>query len=245
MNIQYHNKNGYNIREYVGKQIYVVENLFTKEDCNELVKFIIQLPMNNEYLKDGSNVQGYYNILQEQLLIDDTKYYKFDMGLKTVDITNKLNGLSNYDIREKIEKINKKFKELYEILPKINNRIHMKYNSNYIMRIITDATRIHTDGATEFKLNTNDKTFILNEKLKRNESDILNMNVTVIRALSTIVGLNGDYDGGELQFPEQDVSIKIKEGEIVCFPPYWTHPHQTNALLNNTKRYTITGWHGC
>lgn len=244
MDIQYHKTNGYNIREYVGKQIYVVENLFTKEDCNELINFIIQLPKKNEYLKDGSNVQGYSNILQDQLLIDDTKYYQFDMSLKSINITNKLNGLSNYDIREKIEKINKKFKELYEILSKINNRIHIKYNSNYIMRIITDATRVHIDGAIEFKLNVNDKTFILNEKLKHMESDILNMNVTVIRALSTIVGLNGDYDGGELQFPEQDVSIKIKEGEIVCFPPYWTHPHKTTTLLNNTKRYTITCWHG-
>lgn len=244
MNIKHHKTNQYSVKEYIGKQIYVIENLFTKEDCNEIINFINQLPKQNEYLKNGSNVQGYCNILQDNLLIDDSTYYQFDMGLKTVEITNKLNGLSNYDIRKKIEKINKIFEKLYEIIPKINERIQVQYNSNYIMRIITDATRLHTDGAIEFKINTKDKSFNLNENLKKIENDTMNMNVNIIRALSTIVGLNSDYDGGELQFPEQDVSIKLKEGEILCFPPYWTHPHKTTELLNNTKRYTMTCWHG-
>lgn len=244
MNIKSHNVNEYTVTEYIGKQIYVIENLFTKEECNEFINLINQLPKNNEYLKNGSNVQGYSNILQDQLLIDDSKYYQFDVGLKTVDIINKLNGLSHYDIRIKIEKLNKKFTKLYEIISKINGRIRVQYNSNYIMRIITDATRLHIDGATEFKINTNDKSYILNEKLKTPETDTINMNVNIVRELSTIIGLNSDYDGGELQFPEQDVSIKIKEGEIVCFPPYWTHPHKTTELLNNTKRFTITCWHG-
>lgn len=244
MNIKSHTINNYTVTEYIGKQIYVIKNLFPKEDCTEFINLINQLPKNNEYLKEGSNVQGYCNILQDQLAIDDSKYYQLDIGLKTVNIVNKLNGLSNYDIRIKIEKLNKKFKILYNIISKINGRIKLQYNSNYIMRIITDATRLHIDGATEFKINTNDNSYMLNEKLKCFESDTINMNVNVVRELGTIIGLNGDYEGGELQFPEQDVSIKIKEGEIVCFPPYWTHPHQTTDLLNNTKRYTITCWHG-
>jgi len=244
MSIKHHKTKEYSVKEYTGKNIYVIENLLKKEDCDEIINFITQLPKQNEYLKNGSNVQGYKNILQDNLLIDDSKYYQFDMGLKTVEITNNLNGLSNYDIRKKIEKINKIFEKLYKIISKINERIRVQYNSNYIMRIITDATRLHTDGAEEFKINTKDKSYILNENLKILEDDKLNMNTTVYRALTTIIGLNSDYDGGELQFPEQDVSIKIKEGEIVCFPPYWTHPHKTTELLNNTKRYTITCWHG-
>jgi hypothetical protein len=244
MNIKSHTVNEYTVTEYIGKQIYVINDLFSKEDCTEFINLINQLPKNNEYLKQGSNVQGYSNILQHQLAIDDSKYYQFDVGFKTVNIVNKLNGLSHYDIRKKIEKLNKKFKKLYDIISKINGGIQLQYNSNYIMRIITDATRLHIDGATAFKLNTNDKSYMLNEKLKYCENDIVNMNVNVVRELGTIIGLNGDYEGGELQFPEQDVSIKIKEGEIVCFPPYWTHPHKTTELLNNTKRYTITCWHG-
>ena len=239
MDIINHDITNYNVKEYVGKQIYVIENLLTKTDCNEFINIINQLPKHNEYIKEGSNVQGYRNVLQQNLLHDDSKYYNFDIGLKNVKITNKLNGLSHYDIRTHIQKLNKIFENLYGIINKINGRINIKYNSDYIMRIITGATYLHADDIVY------DKSFILNKLLKiTKENDKFNMNVKVDRRLTTIVALNSDYDGGELVFPEQDVSIKLKEGDIVCFPPYWTHPHRSNDLLNATKRYTITSWHG-
>ena len=63
-----------------------------------------------------------------------------------------------------------------------------------------------------------------------------------IRNMSIIIALNEDYDGGELCFPEQDFTIKLRKGQAVAFPPYWTHPHYTNELKNNTYRYTINTW---
>jgi len=63
-----------------------------------------------------------------------------------------------------------------------------------------------------------------------------------LRVLSIIVALNSDYDGGELCFPGQDFKIKLKAGEVLAFPPYWTHPHYSNELKNDTYRYTITTW---
>jgi len=64
----------------------------------------------------------------------------------------------------------------------------------------------------------------------------------LLRTMSVIVCLNSDYDGGELCFPEQDFKIKLKAGEVLVFPPYWTHPHYSNELKNDTYRYTITTW---
>tara|TARA_B110000444_G_C18621478_1_gene492376 strand:+ start:85 stop:732 length:648 start_codon:yes stop_codon:yes gene_type:complete len=61
------------------------------------------------------------------------------------------------------------------------------------------------------------------------------------RLFSVIVALNSDYEGGEFIFPKQDVSVKLKAGEALIFPPYWTHPHSTNEL-NGTFRYTINSW---
>ena len=63
-----------------------------------------------------------------------------------------------------------------------------------------------------------------------------------IRIFSCIIALNDDYDGGELIFPVQSRKIKLKRGQIVAFPPYWTHPHYTNELENGTFRYTINNW---
>lgn len=59
---------------------------------------------------------------------------------------------------------------------------------------------------------------------------------------SLVIGLNDDYDGGEFYFPNQKFKHKLKKGEIILFPPYWTHPHFTFPLLNRTYRYTINTW---
>jgi hypothetical protein len=63
-----------------------------------------------------------------------------------------------------------------------------------------------------------------------------------LRCLSAIVALNSNYEGGELIFPVQNRTIKLKKGQLIAFPPYWTHPHYTNDLKNNTFRYTATIW---
>ena len=66
--------------------------------------------------------------------------------------------------------------------------------------------------------------------------------IKYIRSVSVIIALNGDYDGGEIVFPCQNFKTKLKQGEAIAFPPYWTHPHYTEDLKNNTFRYTINTW---
>jgi|TARA_R110000823_G_C15708441_1_gene477270 predicted 2-oxoglutarate/Fe(II)-dependent dioxygenase YbiX len=85
-------------------------------------------------------------------------------------------------------------------------------------RKIYGNTRIHVDGVSD-GLGKTDK-----------------------RTLSIILSLNDDYEGGEIVFPIQNREIKLKKGQIILFPPYWTHPHYTNDLKNNTFRYTINSW---
>jgi len=62
------------------------------------------------------------------------------------------------------------------------------------------------------------------------------------RFLSVIICLNDDYEVGEICFPVQNRIIKMKKGDILVYPPYWTHPHYSNDLLNKTYRYTINTW---
>jgi len=90
-----------------------------------------------------------------------------------------------------------------------------------MLRKIDGATKSHADGV----INTPKVVSTTNN----------------VRIFSVIIALNSDYEGGELCFPKQDISIKLKVGEAVIFPPYWTHPHHTNAL-NGTFRYTINTW---
>lgn len=62
------------------------------------------------------------------------------------------------------------------------------------------------------------------------------------RNMAMIVALNSDYEGGEFCFPVQNCKIKLEKGDILLFPPYWTHPHMVNAPKGNTYRYTINTW---
>jgi hypothetical protein len=62
------------------------------------------------------------------------------------------------------------------------------------------------------------------------------------RLLSIIINLNDEYEGGEFHFLKQDVKIKLKKGEGICFPPYWTHPHEVSSVSFGEYRYTINTW---
>jgi hypothetical protein len=39
-----------------------------------------------------------------------------------------------------------------------------------------------------------------------------------------------------------NISLKMKKGSVIIFPPYWTHLHEVSNLENNTYRYTINTW---
>jgi hypothetical protein len=92
------------------------------------------------------------------------------------------------------------------------------------LRKIHGPTRLHKDGI--------------------NIEPIENKYIPVkkIRNMSIIICLNDDYEGGEFYFPIQDFRVRLKKGEILAFPPYWTHQHMVETPTNNTYRYTINTW---
>lgn len=63
-----------------------------------------------------------------------------------------------------------------------------------------------------------------------------------VRIVSCIVALNGDFGGGEISFPQQDFKYQMDKGDMLLFPPYWTHPHQVFPPHAGTFRYTINTW---
>lgn len=120
------------------------------------------------------------------------------------------------------------------ILQKITKDIFSKYNFGKskvssmeypLLRKINGATRLHMDG-------------VVIESLMENKT----LHVDRLREMSMIAAINDDYDGGEICFPDQNFEIKLKKGQVLLFPPYWTHPHRTNKPKNGTFRYTITTW---
>jgi hypothetical protein len=52
---------------------------------------------------------------------------------------------------------------------------------------------------------------------------------------SIVAYLNDDYEGGELEFPNHNISLKPKAGSIVIFPSSEPYLHKSNKLISGTK----------
>ena len=61
------------------------------------------------------------------------------------------------------------------------------------------------------------------------------------RVLTWMIYLNDVTEGGETEFPTQNKLMKARVGNIIIWPPYWTHPHKGIVSKTQTK-YIMTGW---
>ena len=134
-----------------------------------------------------------------------------------------LNGLKRRNIEYSIE-IDGFICSIITLLLHKLNHIRSEFvateDDGYTLRRIYGGTKRHVDGVHS-KVN-----------------GITNL----IRSLSLIIVLNDDYDGGIFNFPNQNLKLKVKKGEAILFPPYWTHPHSVSRVGEAQARYTINTW---
>lgn len=231
------------IIEYEKSNIYIIEDILEQLFCDELREIIDILPSTKIVHSKGNNVECNISIMDALLDINDELYYEFSTDThkynellqniqnKKLIYTNKLNGLMVNSIKQYHSKINDIMVNIQTIMKEVNPRIIFDHNSGYILRKIYGSTRLHIDNISElYDSNIN---FIKNNK----KGDY-----RMVRSASIIFGLNDDYDGGLYNFPYYDITLKLKKGSVIIFPPYWTHEHQVFAVENNTFRYTLSTW---
>lgn len=66
----------------------------------------------------------------------------------------------------------------------------------------------------------------------------------MLRKLSYSIGLNDDYEGGELEFfsPSGDIKYKTSKGQMIIFPSFI--PHKVHPVTKGTRK-SLVGWaHG-
>ncbi len=61
------------------------------------------------------------------------------------------------------------------------------------------------------------------------------------RVLSGVLYLNNDFTGGELNFPQQDITLNPEEGMLVLFPSNFMYLHQSLPITKGIK-YCALGW---
>jgi hypothetical protein len=232
---------GFNTIEYDKCSIYIIENIVDDNFCNDIIKLIETLPLKKIQHEEYNNVECFIAYSNELLKEDDDFYYEFptqnDNHISLISnqlpiTNNRLNGITNEELRRHIDNINDKIIIISKIMKEINSKISFEYNSGYNLRKIYGTTKRHIDGIID--IIKDDVNFI-------NKENVIE-NYNMVRNASMIFALNDDYDGGEFHFPYQDIYVRMKKGSVVIFPPYWTHPHEVSSVENNTYRYTINTW---
>lgn len=61
------------------------------------------------------------------------------------------------------------------------------------------------------------------------------------RAISALVYLNDDYEGGELEFTNFKIKIKPEPGMLILFPSNYAYTHIAHPVTSGTK-YAIVTW---
>lgn len=62
------------------------------------------------------------------------------------------------------------------------------------------------------------------------------------RVLSVVMYLNNDYEGGEMVFPNSNVTIKPDPGSIVFFPSNFLYVHEVKPITSGV-RYSMPHWY--
>ena len=62
------------------------------------------------------------------------------------------------------------------------------------------------------------------------------------RALSYVAFLNDDFEGGELEFPHFDLTVKAEAGKVILFPSNFPYSHIAHPVLEGTK-YSMVSWY--
>ena len=87
------------------------------------------------------------------------------------------------------------------------------------------------------------------KKYLPNDKDEFKTHVDILRSLSAkrflvyILYLNDVEEGGETYLRQQNIKVKPKEGRLLMFPPFWTHPHAGLKPIKGTKYIIMSYLH--
>ena len=195
-------------------------------DITKITK-ITKIPPNNIFIIENKELISHELCNELINYINKTNDYKIEKWELNRNVNCKyihINDIKEKEVKDKFDN------DIYKIINFIINYLNSEYNitcsgdSGYNLRKIYGPTRLHKDG---INIEPIDNRYIPIKK---------------IRNMSIIIALNDDYEGGEFYFPTQDFKIKLKKGQIIAFPPYWTHPHMVDSPTDGTYRYTINTW---
>jgi hypothetical protein len=131
---------------------------------------------------------------------------------------------------------------LFNLINQVKDRLEYKYGQRLVCdpqiwgRVwsIGDFQTMHSDS----EYNNSELAFEINGSDPHWHTHIPRF----LSDYSSLVYLNDDYEGGEIVFPEYDLTISPKAGEVVTFPTNSMYLHAVNQVKSGTRYNIVLKW---
>ncbi len=194
--------------------IIIHSDLLPSSDIEKLLHYVKNSNISQELLPNGDGCDFYED--GNPVKIKSIFFNPSDNNIYS--LVNKLAGL----IKEKIDfKYGQRF--LYD--PRIWGRVWS----------VGDYQSPHSDSEynnSELSLDIDDSRPTWNSDIPRFLADC-----------SSLIYLNEDYEGGELIFPEYDLKLKPKTGDVITFPTNAIYLHAVNKINSGTRYNILLKWY--
>jgi len=177
------------------------------------------------------------NIVLVNNFIENDDLIKIQNYLKKYENDNEFMG--GKDIRQ--EQIKKENLEIYEILIKYEEKIFKEIEKLFIQKYNIPVKRdaVNSTHFVKWVEGMNSKLHCDCQKPDGSPAlaaDFFKYNVSVL------MYPNDDYEGGQITFPEYDLKIKPKAGDMILFPGNMAYLH-TVEVITKGIRYTMPSWY--
>jgi predicted 2-oxoglutarate/Fe(II)-dependent dioxygenase YbiX len=118
---------------------------------------------------------------------------------------------------------------LYQSIHQIHEE-HLKPIYNSTLKTIEGPQFLRYDLDDHYDVHNDSESYI-NNKLTR----------VVERDISILLYLNDDYEGGQIEFTQLQLTLKPKAGMLLAFPSYSEFEHKVHPVTKGT-RYSLVSW---
>ncbi len=196
------------------KYIYINEFSLSKEVCFDLIELFENEDRKYEGVTHGGLQKNIKNTIDFIIPENETKWYKYYQLLH--------NELSR-NLEKYINKINKN--SSYKNINQNTTNIYKHFENSKISHSVFMIQRyIIKEGRYVYHHD-----FSVDYANKKN------------RVITYLWYLNDVEEGGETDFPDLNLKIKPKAGQLLFFPSTWDFPHCGKMPISSNK-YIVTGW---
>jgi hypothetical protein len=183
------------------------------------------------------------NIFYYTNLIEDSKSFLND--IENIDDSNLISKWNPWHSSNS----NTRYGEYKEIIPGIIDN-SSNINSVKIINVITDSiSKCIENYIKETKAEPGYLPAIVNVRKYDTEAymgphiDTEDKRDKTKPSISLVFYLNDDYEGGQIEFPNQGISLKPEAGSIIIFPSTSPYYHDPKPVIKGTKYLMPVFWY--